>query len=152
VRLKNVKFNQYLVSSRDKYNDERIYVYLESRDLTAKDDDRWEMHFDDDYGTALKNIERNEYLYAADNIYNGKLDNSDHTKRNVFTWFPGVKINNGFWKMKETESLGVYKIENTKNKGYLFADDKEESSRRMVFVSRADSPVGEEAYWRVEDF
>lgn len=97
---------------------------------------------------CIKSVKFNEYLYAVDNPLK-----YDKDRRNVFTWKPGTKGDNGqeYWTFEEQD--GVFNIKNVAYKEYLYAamgfDFDKDRRRVFTWVPGSKDDQGQED-WEFE--
>jgi hypothetical protein len=136
----------YPVSEGGAYDKNRRHVYTwvpGGRDSTGN----WEFTTQDDGKTFLiRNIQFNEYMYAAIDKY--KYDSS---RRRVFTWRPGTFDDDCKWKVEiVSDSEIMLKTWNYNEYFYSGADNlRKDGYRRNVFTWGGSSACDSTCVWRL---
>lgn len=142
----NTYQKEYLYAAdHEPYDDNRrrVFTWIPGKRLKQGD---WKIRSNDEGKTfTIYNTYQNEYLYAADH----KPFDSD--RRRVFTWRPGGKAVQGYWKLKPYNGGSTFTIYNIYQKEYLYAADYEpyDDNRRRVFTWRPGNEI-KQGYWKFE--
>ncbi len=98
--IKNIVRGEYLYAAKDYFNYDndrrRVFTWI-PRDV-KNDKFNWEIKPDGN-NVYIKNIEHQEYLYAASDYFN-----YDNSRRQVFTWIQGHRVLQDKWSIKNCGS------------------------------------------------
>ncbi|WP_264704641.1 hypothetical protein [Wolbachia endosymbiont (group B) of Apotomis betuletana] len=101
---------------------------------------------------CIKNLARNEYLYAAGiDAPNSHYFKYDKDRRYVFTWVPGGLVTQGIWKIGRYGDS--FYIKNVRHSEYLYtANDyfQYDEERYRVFTWIPQDPMFSEGGWEIE--
>ncbi|MFP3016488.1 MAG: ankyrin repeat domain-containing protein [Wolbachia sp.] len=131
--IKNIVRGEYLYAAKDYFNYDndrrRVFTWI-PRDV-KNDKFKWEIKPDGN-NVYIKNIEHQEYLYAASDYFN-----YDNSRRQVFTWIQGHRVLQDKWSIKNCGSTRNRRsIQESNGYNQTAVDDKsiltEEDDQQIV--------------------